>query len=51
MLTLRFSSETGKTWDMCYGNEGEESKVRDIEKLGWFKRDPIYGDQGPTLEN
>ncbi|KAI0019866.1 RmlC-like cupin domain-containing protein [Xylariomycetidae sp. FL0641] len=41
----------GFNWDMCYGKKGEEAKVKAIEKLGWFKRDPIYGDQGPTLEN
>lgn len=44
------SYESGKSWDMCYGNKGEEEKVKDIEQLGWFKRDPIYGDQGPTLD-
>ncbi|KAL8804621.1 MAG: hypothetical protein Q9182_002429 [Xanthomendoza sp. 2 TL-2023] len=39
----------GKSWDMCYGKEGEEEKVKRIEHLGWFERDPIYGDQGPAL--
>jgi len=44
------SYEAGKSWDMCYGNEGEEEKVKGIERLGWFKRDPVYGDQGPSLD-
>ena len=39
----------GCNWDMCYGKRGEESKVKNIEKLPWFTRDPIYGDQGPAL--
>ena len=40
---------TGKGWDMCYGRSGEEQKVSSIDKLGWFQRDPIYGDDGPSL--
>jgi len=44
------SYETGKNWDMCYGIEGEEEKVKGIERLGWFKRDPVYGDRGPSLD-
>lgn len=40
----------GKSWDMCYGKEGEEEKVKGIARLGWFERDPIYGNQGPTLQ-
>ena len=44
------SYPTGKSWDMCYGNEGEEDKVKGIEMLGWFEKDPIYGDAGPVLE-
>ena len=40
----------GKSWDMCYGKKGEEKKVKEIEKLGWWKRDPVFGDQGPVLE-
>ena len=43
------SYPTDKDWDMCYGREGEEEKVKGIRSLGWFKRDPIYGDQGPSL--
>lgn len=40
----------GKQWDMCYGREGEESRVEGIRDLKWFKRDPIYGEQGPCLD-
>ena len=49
-FTMVGSYETGKSWDMCYGNDGEEEKVRAIGGLGWFKRDPLYGDQGPCLD-
>lgn len=40
----------GKSWDMCYGRPGEEEQVKQIESLGWFQRDPIYGDAGPALD-
>ncbi|KAH9905451.1 RmlC-like cupin domain-containing protein [Xylariomycetidae sp. FL2044] len=40
----------GCSWDMCYGKKGEEAKVAGIKKLGWFERDPIYGDRGPVLD-
>ena len=40
----------GCDWDMCYGKEGEAGKVKGIESLDWFDRDPIYGDTGPVLE-
>ena len=43
------SYPTGKGWDMCYGKSGEEEKVEGIQHLGWFERDPIYGDEGPSL--
>ncbi|KAL2006416.1 hypothetical protein VTN00DRAFT_9084 [Thermoascus crustaceus] len=39
----------GKQWDMCYGSPGEEQKVKNIEKLGWFDKDPLYGKEGPAL--
>ena len=39
----------GKSWDMCYGRKGEEEKVKAMQSLEWFSRDPIYGDQGPSL--
>lgn len=37
-------------WDTCYGKAGEEDKVRSIERLEWFRKDPVYGDHGPVLE-
>lgn len=41
----------GKVWDMCYGSEADrEQNTKTIESLKWFDRDPIYGDQGPTLK-
>lgn len=40
----------GCSWDMCYGEKGEEEKVKGIEKLSWFERDPIYGERGPAVE-
>jgi uncharacterized protein YjlB len=36
-------------WDMCYGKKSEGEKVESIKGLGWFERDPIYGDEGPVL--
>jgi uncharacterized protein YjlB len=39
----------GKRPDMCCGKKEEEEKIRGIAGLGWFVRDPIYGDEGPTL--
>ena len=44
------SYPVGKHWDMCYGAEGEEAKVKSISNLGWFGRDPVYGDEGPVLD-
>ena len=41
---------TGRSWDMCYGRVGEEAKVAGISKLGWFVKDPIYGEEGPVLD-
>lgn len=40
----------GCEWDMCYGRPGEEGKVKGIKGLGWFERDPVYGDEGPVLD-
>ena len=40
----------GKNWDMCYGESGEEEKIKGIANLGWFQKDPIYGDEGPVLD-
>lgn len=39
----------GCSWDMAYGNKGEEKQIEAIGKLPWFTRDPVYGDEGPTL--
>lgn len=43
------SYPTGCSWDMCYGRDEEKSKVDGINKLEWFERDPVYGDDGPSL--
>jgi len=43
------SYPNGKNWDMCYGQEGEEEKVKAISELGWFEKDPLYGDSGPAM--
>jgi uncharacterized protein YjlB len=40
----------GRNWDMCYGKEEEEQKVKAISGLDWFTKDPIYEDSGPVLE-
>ena len=40
----------GSNWDMCYGRSGEESNIAKIKDLPWFKKDPIYGDEGPVLD-
>ncbi|KAG1740489.1 uncharacterized protein EDB91DRAFT_1237314 [Suillus paluster] len=29
--------------DMCYGREGEKTKIDSIKDLGWFDKNPIYG--------
>ncbi|ORY24789.1 RmlC-like cupin domain-containing protein [Naematelia encephala] len=40
----------GEQWDMCTGEEGEKGEAwKRIQKLRWFDRDPVYGDQGPTI--
>ncbi|KAG8626406.1 hypothetical protein KVT40_005351 [Elsinoe batatas] len=40
----------GCSWDMCYGSEGEEDKVKGISKVHWFTKDSVYGDEGPVLD-
>lgn len=40
----------GCHWDMCFGKAGEDGKVKAIAKLEWFRKDPIFGDQGPVLD-
>jgi hypothetical protein len=27
----------------------EEAKINGISGLGWFEKDPLYGDDGPAL--
>ena len=34
---------------MCCGKKEEQEKVKSISGLGWFERDPLYGDDGPVL--
>ena len=48
-FTMVGSYPKGQSWDLCYGREGEEQKVEAIRALGWFDRDPVYGDEGPAL--
>ena len=43
------SYPTGKHWDTCYGELGEEEKIQGIKDLEWFQKDPVYGDEGPVL--
>ncbi|KAI5195661.1 hypothetical protein E4T39_08127 [Aureobasidium subglaciale] len=40
----------GKSWDMCYGKQGEEGKVQGIKGLGWFGADPVFGERGPVMD-
>ncbi|KAH9933546.1 hypothetical protein B0H21DRAFT_83443 [Amylocystis lapponica] len=39
-------------WDMNYGRGGEDHEgiVERIREIGWFDRDPFYGDEGPVLQ-
>lgn len=39
----------GCSWDMKYGRKGEEEAIKGIETLGWFERDPVYGEDGPAV--
>lgn len=38
-----------KEWDMCYGKQEEEEKVKGVEKVNWFHQDPLFGADGPAL--
>ncbi|KAL8920208.1 MAG: hypothetical protein Q9208_006373 [Pyrenodesmia sp. 3 TL-2023] len=40
-FTMVGSYPKGKQWDMCYGKDGEEGKIKGIENLLWFSRDPL----------
>ena len=44
------SYEKGKSWDMCYGEEGEEERVERIKDVEWWAKDPIYGSEGPVVD-
>lgn len=37
----------GKNWDMCYGRDDEADRVKRIQDLNWFEKDPIFGREGP----
>lgn len=39
----------GLNWDMAYGTKEEEERIKGIEALGWFERDPVYGEDGPAV--
>ncbi|KAK2871822.1 hypothetical protein FQN49_002798 [Arthroderma sp. PD_2] len=39
----------GKQWDMCYGKAEDDEQMATIRSLGWFDKDPIYGDSGPVF--
>jgi uncharacterized protein YjlB len=39
----------GKQWDHCTTDLGKEGEER-IKNLGWFEKDPIYGNAGPVLD-
>ena len=43
------SYPVGKAWDMCYGDFEEQASVERIKGLGWFERDPLYGDEVPII--
>lgn len=46
------SYPTDKSWDMCYGDHGEESSIEKMKKNppAWFERDPLYGNDGPVVQ-
>lgn len=50
-FTMVGSYPKGKSWDMCYGKEGEEDKIQSIGRLRWFDKDPVYGEEGPALQS
>lgn len=39
----------GCSWDMCYGKEGEEDMAEKVKGVEWFRKDPLYGDEGPVF--
>ncbi|KAH8169952.1 cupin domain-containing protein [Sarocladium implicatum] len=50
MFQMVGSYPPGCEWDMCYGHPDEQTKVEGIKDLPWFTKDPIYGDEGPVLD-
>ncbi|PQE14168.1 cupin domain-containing protein [Rutstroemia sp. NJR-2017a BVV2] len=44
------SYPNGRHWDMCHGFEEEGKRVKNISDLGWFDQDPLYGHDGPSLD-
>ena len=43
------SYPSGCSWDMCYGNAGEEGKAAAVKDVKWLEKDPMYGNDGPVL--
>ncbi|KAF3052312.1 hypothetical protein E8E11_006879 [Didymella keratinophila] len=39
----------GCSWDMCYGEKGEEEKAKAAGTVAWLEKDPLYGEDGPVL--
>lgn len=39
----------GCSWDMCYGESGEEDRMEKVKGVEWFRKDPMYGEDGPVL--
>ncbi|WRT66021.1 uncharacterized protein IL334_002972 [Kwoniella shivajii] len=40
-----------ENWDMCTGQDHEKDTTWEtIRMLGWFKGDPVYGDEGPSVD-
>ena len=39
----------GHSWDMCYGETGEEDKAKAVGSVAWLEKDPLYGEDGPVL--
>jgi uncharacterized protein YjlB len=45
------SYPNGRHWDMCHGFEEEGKRVKNISGLGWFDQDPLYGHDGPAMND
>lgn len=39
------SYPVGTTWDMCFGRADEAGRVKEIENVAWFEKDPLYGEK------